>query len=486
VSAGTLWARVFGALMVAIIPPILLLAAALIFGDILTALGPLTSAVLIVFGAVAWAVVLSVVFARALDDELRNLVALAERGRGLSDDLLPVQVQLTRVIEDRNRQVRDLAARISEIPIDDEPRRVISSVVAAVRAVTGDATWRCAVLSDADTELLPRGSYASADDAAPEPIADLEQWVSGAIGMGFVERADGPWGRFLLVNISVSDRTRAVLYAPWEGRPDPSDADQALLTLVGQHAAIAIQHALLYSTVRRQADELDRLAGVQRDFLRGVTHDLQTPLTSIGGLAAELRADASLPSNLSADLDTIVYQAERLRRMVAQLLVASRVEAGSVHPQSEVFAAQPVVERTWRALRADRPFKLVVVDREPHLVVADEDRLEQVLWAVLDNAVKYSPAGAAISVSIVSRDGELSITVDDAGGGMDRSALSHAFDQFYRAPSARAMAPNGSGIGLYAARGLMRAMGGEIHITSTLGRGTSVELTLPAEHVGEE
>lgn len=471
--------------MLAIVPPILLLAAALTFGDILTALGPPASAILLVAGAVAWAAVLSVVFARALDDELRNLVAVAERGRGNAEGLMPAQVQLTRVIEERNRQVSELAARIREIPIDDEPRRVLSSVVAAVRTVTGDATWRCAVLSDVDAELLPRGSYASAEDAEPDPIADLEQWVSGAIGTGFVERADGPWGSFLLVNVSVSDRTRAVLYAPWEGRPDPSDADRALLTLVGQHAAIAIQHALLYARVRRQADELDRLAVVQRDFLRGVTHDLQTPLTSIGGLAAELRTDASLPSNVSGDLDTIVYQAERLRRMVGQLLVASRVEAGSVDPQSDVFAAQPVVERTWRALRADRPFSLVV-HGDPHLVVADEDRLEQVLWAVLDNAVKYSPPGAPITVLIESADSEQSITVTDVGSGMGGSALAHAFDQFYRAPSARAMAPNGSGIGLYAARGLMQAMRGDIHLNSALGRGTSVKLTLPAESIGED
>ena len=81
--------------------------------------------------------------------------------------------------------------------------------------------------------------------------------------------------------------------------------------------------------------------------------------------------------------------------MVSQLLVASRLEVGAITPAQEVFHAQPVIRRTWAALRADRTFDLVD-DGPPHLVVADEDRFEQVLWAVLDNAVKYSQPGSHV------------------------------------------------------------------------------------------
>ena len=138
----------------------------------------------------------------------------------------------------------------------------------------------------------------------------------------------------------------------------PTPAELALLTLVGQHFGTALEHSLLYARVRSQADELNRLAAIQADFLRGVTHDLQTPLTSIGALATELRADDAVPQSARADLDTITHQAERLRRMVSQLLVASRLEAGVLTPQIEVFAVPPLVERTWAALRAGRPFEL--------------------------------------------------------------------------------------------------------------------------------
>ena len=252
---------------------------------------------------------------------------------------------------------------------------------------------------------------------------------------------------------------------------------------MGQHAGIALEHSLLYAKVRSQADELHRLASVQADFLRGVTHDLQTPLTSIGALAAELQANDSMPEAARADLESIGHQAERLRRMVGQLLVASRLEAGAFTPQQEVFAVEPLVERTWTALRANRPFD-TAVEGPPHLAVADPYRLEQVLWAVLDNAIKYSPAGSPISVHISAGDGRLEISVTDRGMGMDATTQGRAFEQFYRSENARKLAPDGSGVGLYAARGIMEAMDGSIEVASTLGAGTNVTLALPAELSG--
>ena len=117
----------------------------------------------------------------------------------------------------------------------------------------------------------------------------------------------------------------------------------------------------------------------------------------------------------------------------------------------------------------------------PHLAVGDPDRLEQVLWAVLDNAVKYSPAGSPIDVRVEPSDGRIGIAVTDQGGGMDAETQARAFEQFYRSPQARRMAPDGSGIGLYAAKGLMTAMAGDLTIESRLGGGTTVGMVLPAE-----
>ena len=251
-----------------------------------------------------------------------------------------------------------------------------------------------------------------------------------------------------------------------------------------------MEHALLVEQLRAQTEELNRMASVQSDFLRGVTHDLQTPLTRVSALAAEVGEQPQLSEASRADLETISHQADRLRRMVAQLLVASRLEVGALQPAQEVFRVEPIVQRTWDALRAGRPFQLEVAGI-PHLVVADPDRFEQVLWALLDNAVKYSPAGSAVAVRLsgdraAARELQSVIQIRDEGSGMDEEAQARAFEQFYRSETARRLAPDGSGVGLYAARGLVEAMGGTIEIASRLGGGTTVTLTLPAEPLEEE
>ncbi len=103
------------------------------------------------------------------------------------------------------------------------------------------------------------------------------------------------------------------------------------------------------------------------------------------------------------------------------------------------------------------------------------------LWALLDNAVKYSPPESPITVRLVPSNGDLAVSVIDRGTGMDHETSEKAFDQFYRSARARKMAPDGSGVGLYAARGLMEAMGGSIRVDSSLGTGTSVTVRVPAE-----
>ncbi|MGH2445257.1 MAG: sensor histidine kinase [Candidatus Limnocylindria bacterium] len=482
-----LWLRVFIGLLLAVLTPLILLVGALLLTESLLAeADPNLVAVLVVVGAIAWAAILAIVYARSLDDDFRALVSLAQRGdEGSPADTGAAYQQMATLLDERNRQLASLARQAAQVPIDDEPERVIRSLVTAIGSVIGDPTWRCAVLATDNAELLPPGIYhAIGDEHATEPIGDLERWASTAEPEAPARHVEGPWGAFTVVDVAVSDRMRAILYAPWQGRSAPTRSEIDLLTLVGQHAGTALEHSLLYAQVRSQADELNRLAAVQADFLRGVTHDLQTPLTSIGALATELGADPRLSSTAQSDLEMISHQADRLRRMVSQLLVASRLEAGVLTPAQEVFAVPPLIERTWAALRAVRPFDLEVAGT-PHLAVADPDRLEQVLWAVLDNAVKYSPAGSAIGVRLEPMaSGDLAVSVTDHGTGMDDATRQHAFEQFYRSGAARQLAPDGSGVGLYASHGLMRAMGGDIHIDSRLGEGTTITLRIPAEPSG--
>jgi signal transduction histidine kinase len=479
------------------IPPLVALAAIVTFQPGWVAeVGTGTALLLAVAGGTIWAGIIAVLGSRAVGHDVRELIEIAERGvpeSGPTAEALSAgQRRLAATLDERNREIASLAAAASAVPISGTAGEAAASVVALAREVTGDPTWQLAVLRSPNAELLPPGVYTPETDAAPDPLSDLHRWAAASEAAsaqlpsaGNSRHVVGPWGAFQVVAASTGEQVSAILFAPREGRVEPTRAELDLSALIGERAATTIEHALLYAQVRQQADELNRMAAIQSDFLRGVTHDLQTPLTSIRALAAELAKASELDDDARSDLDSIAHQADRLRRMVSQLLVASRIEAGVVSPGQEVFREEPLVRRTWEALRADRPFELLE-DGPPHLAVADPDRLEQVLWAVLDNAVKYSPAGSRVSVALYTvsaNPGQLEsvIEVADEGAGMSPESVEHAFEQFFRADDARRLAPDGSGVGLYAARGLMRAMGGDIRIESRLGAGTRVIITLPAE-----
>lgn len=495
------WLRVFVALLFAVLPPILLLVGAVILGNsLLREAGPTAVAALVVTGAIAWAAILGIVFARTLGTELRAMVTIAERGHAAGEkELGGTPRQLASALEERDHQVSALATAAGDVPIDADPTTVVHALVTMTRSVMRDPTWRCAILTSDSPDLLPPGRFSAPDDRTPSASPDeLAAWASTALAAtgAPAARVSGPWGAFAVVDISVSERLHGVLYAPWEGRADPSPAEVALLTLVGQHAGTAIEHSLLYAQVRTQADQLEQLALIQGDFLRGVTHDLQTPLTAIGALAAELAASPTLGAQERVDLDAIVHQSVRLRRMVGQLLVASRLEAQAITATNDLVRTAPLIESVCRAIRPSQHAIDVQLGSDA-LVLADADRLEQVLWALLDNAIKYSSPRSTIRVRFdlestgASRSGRDpgpigAIRISDTGIGMDPATIAKATTQFFRGSDARRLVPDGSGIGLYAAKGLVELMGGTLDIQSRLGAGTTVTVRLPAETTEEE
>jgi len=493
--------RLVGVILVVALPALAVLALLLVFGERWVAEAGVGMALLLVgLGTAGWAVVVAWFTARAFAQDVQDVVAIATRGPAPSstsdpdEGLTGPQRQLSAALEERNRQISTLAEGVVGTSITGGPMDVAARVVGVARKVTSDPTWLLVVLQSADAGALPVGVYGDDRSGQIREVGELERWA--AVG-GQPERLHprylaGPWGAVVVVDTSADDALTAILLAPWEGRPEPTPAEQDLLRLLAQVAAAALEHSILYARLQAQTDDLNRLAAVQTDFLRGVTHDLQTPLTSIQALAADIGSSSGLSREARADLDAITHQADRLRRMVGQLLAASRMEAGALEPRQEVFRAKPVVQRTWDALRAaNRPFRLHTTGPD-QLVVGDPDRVEQVLWAVLDNAVKYSPAGSPIAVSLgaTAGDGEAEggrwcdIVVTDAGPGMDAEEQGRAFDQFFRSEAARRAAPDGSGIGLYAARGLVLAMGGSMELDSQPGTGTTVRIRLPAEPVG--
>jgi signal transduction histidine kinase len=205
-------------------------------------------------------------------------------------------------------------------------------------------------------------------------------------------------------------------------------ADQDLLELYASEVAVAIRNAQLFERVESQNSQLLELDAAKDDFLRGVSHNLQTPLTSIRAYADQLGRDQP-----DRRLGIIAEQTDRLSRMVRQLLTVTRLESGALRPRGEVVALAHPVRRAWEALAVvDVPF--TVDDRSAGwLAVADVDQLDQVLWALLDNAVKYGGA-SPVAVEIVpeAEASRLRLTISDLGPGVAEGDRARLFRRFER------------------------------------------------------
>ncbi len=253
-------------------------------------------------------------------------------------------------------------------------------------------------------------------------------------------------------------------------------ADQDLLELFASELAVAVRNAELFARVEAQNARLLELDEAKDDFLRGVSHNLQTPLTSIRAYAEQLASGAP-----DRRLGIIAEQADRLSRMVRQLLTVSRLESGALRPHAEVLALGPRVRRAWEALAFEEiPFGMD--DRsEGWLAIADPDQLDQVLWALLDNAVKYGERGPVDVEIAIDPDGKrLRLTIADHGPGVPESDRHGLFNRFAR--GSRQSAEDGSGLGLYVSRELARAMGGDLVLEpAATDRGAAFSVYLPGE-----
>jgi signal transduction histidine kinase len=177
-------------------------------------------------------------------------------------------------------------------------------------------------------------------------------------------------------------------------------------------------------------------------------------------------------------------QADRMERLLTDLLDAEQVEAGAIRlnpePVDLAVLASEVVERA--ALLGERAFRLDV-PAEPLVGVWDRDRLEQILENLLSNAVKYTPEGGEISVGVaVAEDGAgeaALLTVADRGQGIPAEALPHLFERFYRVEREGLAATDGVGLGLSITKALVEAMGGGIDVTSEAGHGSTFTIRLP-------
>lgn len=234
------------------------------------------------------------------------------------------------------------------------------------------------------------------------------------------------------------------------------------------------------------------LTQAHNDFVSTVSHEFRTPLTSIKGFADTLLSyGGQLPDEEKRRFINIIKdQADRLIRLVENLLTASKLGASRMDMSYRPINVQRLLDKVIQSVHAktlsktkqDRQFKLAV---HPLSIEAwaDSDRLEQILLNLIDNAVKYSPASSVVAISaefLPDDDNWVRIAVRDEGVGIPESLLPKIFTKFYRVESPLKQEVEGTGLGLYITKSLTTAMGGQISAKSTEGQGSTFTVILPA------
>ncbi len=219
-------------------------------------------------------------------------------------------------------------------------------------------------------------------------------------------------------------------------------------------------------------------------FISVISHELQTPIAIIKGYAATLaRSDTQLePEALRARLVAIEEEADRLNKLVGNLLYASRIQANGLQMDVAPLDLGHLVRRVVRRLRAKAAVevKLAIPEQLP-TVMADRDRIEEVLQNLLDNAVKYSPRHPVISVACHATGEEVIVSVSDNGMGISLREQEQIFGRFQRVGEAMTQSIPGAGLGLYISRAIIEAHGGRIWVESTLREGSTFAFSLPRE-----
>jgi K+-sensing histidine kinase KdpD len=240
------------------------------------------------------------------------------------------------------------------------------------------------------------------------------------------------------------------------------------------------------ANARRQLDELiasERRANELRDaFNSVVSHELRTPITAIyGGAKLLARRDRTLDDTTRQELiDDLEAEADRLYRLVEDLLVLARSERGSIELSAEPIVIPRLVKRVVESEQSRWPAARFEVRIDPEVPAArgEDTYVEQVLRNLLSNAAKYSPAGAMTAVVVDDSPEGVQVRVLDNGAGIDPDEATRLFDLYYRSP-ATARTVGGAGIGLFVCRSLVTAMGGRIWASARPAGGTEFGFVLP-------
>jgi len=290
---------------------------------------------------------------------------------------------------------------------------------------------------------------------------------------------------WLIVPLRSRDRVQgAITFVMAESRRTYTDADIVLAQDLAYRASIAIENAQLY-------DEAQGANRAKDEFLATLSHELRTPLNAIYGWARMLASDRLSRADERRALAVIERNAQAQTQLIEDLLDVSRIVTGKMRLTAQPLDPATVVGQAVDAIRPTAAAKQIslqaVLDPRVGPVIGDPDRLQQVVWNLLTNAVKFTPRGGTVRVELRRVNSHVQILVADSGEGIEPHVLPHIFERFTQADSSTTRARGGLGIGLSLVRHLIELHGGTVQASSEgRGKGATFTVKLPVPAVTPE
>jgi two-component system sensor histidine kinase KdpD len=370
-------------------------------------------------------------------------------------------------------------------------REVTRAFASPGAAVLSGAGGRWSVLAHAGSETAARLPEPDERAAAERAVNERAVQSLGRSGLSRTRaRIVAPGGRrgayashrsVALIPLLVGNRVIGVLRVdgpigetPFRDNPEP------LLAAIASEAALAVQRTELASAAAhaealREADEM------KTALMASISHDLKTPLASIKAAISSVldKRVAWTEDDIDIFHQTIDSQADRLNRVISDILDLNRIEAGAMTPEQAPLSVPQLLSRAREATRLETVGREVTVDAPQDLrVIADEALITQALVNLIENAVKYSTPGGAIHLDAARGGEDIILSVADEGPGIAPQDLPYVFERFYRAEE-HSRRVKGSGLGLTIVKGFVELCGGRVSVESSPA-GTRFVIRLPA------
>ena len=260
-----------------------------------------------------------------------------------------------------------------------------------------------------------------------------------------------------------------------------TEDDARMLSLFAHQVAAALTTVEAFGRQRQAVEQLERLNRAKSEFVSIVSHEFRTPLTGIQGFSEMMRDEPLTLEEMREYAGDINKDAQRLNRMINEMLDLDRMESGRMTLHAERIDLNAVVDDVADRVRPNAPNHTLTLDLQKDMpqLSADRDRMTQVVSNLLNNAVKYSPTGGRITITTRADGDRVRFDVRDEGLGIPPDALETIFERFSRVDSQATRDIQGTGLGLPIVRQIVQLHGGKVWAESELGRGSVFHVVLP-------